>query len=298
MTPKSALSVTPLCANSGWSSCRRGSRPPHGAARRRRASAAGTRSAKRTAPRVVRMPAVSSVSFTEKGTPWSRPSGSPRITASSARRAATRASSAVTVAKAFRGGSTLSIAQDGVDDLDRGELLARDRRASRAAGHAHSSIRLPPSPGGASLPIFGGRSETCQGVAGRPTQRVPPGVYPAQGLHYCVDASESIAQGGAGMRRFAWILAVCGLVGSALLVHAQGGKDTLTVDLPGEPRRSIRTCNGTPTATTSTATSSTTWSPANRRQDRAADRDRLALRDDTAIGSTSAPTSSSTTARR
>ena len=37
------------------------------------------------------------------------------------------------------------------------------------------------------------------------------------------------------MRRFAWILAVCGLVGSALLVHAQGGKDTLSVDLPGEP---------------------------------------------------------------
>jgi peptide/nickel transport system substrate-binding protein len=37
------------------------------------------------------------------------------------------------------------------------------------------------------------------------------------------------------MWRFASILVVCGLVGSALLVHAQGGKDALSVDLPGEP---------------------------------------------------------------
>ena len=37
------------------------------------------------------------------------------------------------------------------------------------------------------------------------------------------------------MWRIAWGLAVWGLVVSAPPVHAQGGKDTLSVDLPGEP---------------------------------------------------------------
>jgi peptide/nickel transport system substrate-binding protein len=37
------------------------------------------------------------------------------------------------------------------------------------------------------------------------------------------------------MWRIAWILALWGLVGSSLPVDAQGAKDTLSVDLPGEP---------------------------------------------------------------
>src|SRR5262249_43910870 len=40
---------------------------------------------------------------------------------------------------------------------------------------------------------------------------------------------------GALMWRIAWILALWGLVGSPLSADAQGAKDTLSVDLPGEP---------------------------------------------------------------
>ena len=50
---------------------------------------------------MVRTPVVKSRSFTENGTPWNGPSRAPAITAASARRASSRASSAVTVMNAF-----------------------------------------------------------------------------------------------------------------------------------------------------------------------------------------------------
>jgi peptide/nickel transport system substrate-binding protein len=37
------------------------------------------------------------------------------------------------------------------------------------------------------------------------------------------------------MWRIAWIVALWGLVGTAVPAHAQGAKETLSVDLPGEP---------------------------------------------------------------
>ena len=140
MTPESVLSVTPLCANSGVVVFPTRIAP---AARRRATTAAssvGTRSARRTAPIVVRTPAVSSVSLTENGTPWRRPSGPPRITAASARRASARASSAVTVTKALRGPFTRSIRARTASTASTGDSALRAiAAASRAADQAHGS---------------------------------------------------------------------------------------------------------------------------------------------------------------
>jgi hypothetical protein len=83
---------------------------PKGACRRTgTASSAGTWSAKIRDPIVVRTPLVNSRSLTENGTPWNGPSRSPAITAASARRAASRASSTVTVMNAFTVGWRASI---------------------------------------------------------------------------------------------------------------------------------------------------------------------------------------------
>ena len=142
MTPESALSVTPLWANSGVVVFPTRIAPAARSRATTTASSVGTRSAKRTAPIVVRMPAVSSVSFTEKGTPWRRPSGAPRITASSARRASARASSAVTVTKALRGPFRRSIRARTASTASTGDSSLRAiPAASRAAGHAHGSAR-------------------------------------------------------------------------------------------------------------------------------------------------------------
>ena len=72
---------------------------------------------------------MSSESLIETGMPWSGPWESPRITASSAARAARRASSAVTVRYELSCGSSRSIrGQVHLGDLDRRHLLAGDQR--------------------------------------------------------------------------------------------------------------------------------------------------------------------------
>src|SRR5262245_48112456 len=65
------------------------------------ASSVGTLSRKNDDPCVVRTPAVSKMSFNPTGTPWSGPRQRPDLSSASARRAASRASAAMTVTKAF-----------------------------------------------------------------------------------------------------------------------------------------------------------------------------------------------------
>ena len=72
------------------------------------ASNAATLSAVDFEPNVHRTPSIAIRSLTEIGSPCSRPGGSPSITAFSADRAASRATSSVTVTKLFSPGSTSS----------------------------------------------------------------------------------------------------------------------------------------------------------------------------------------------
>ena len=73
------------------------------------ASRSGMKSLRPIEPPVVITPAVSSESLMVIGTPWSGPTGSPRATASSARRASALASSARSCTTAFSAGCTASI---------------------------------------------------------------------------------------------------------------------------------------------------------------------------------------------
>ena len=78
------------------------------AVRRRSTTAASsplTRVAKNLEAAVVRTPAMWKRSFTDTGTPWSGPRHRPAAISDSTCRAAERASSAVTVMKAFKSGS-------------------------------------------------------------------------------------------------------------------------------------------------------------------------------------------------
>ena len=101
VTPNSGLSVKGLWPNSGVVVLPMRMAPASRSRRTGTASSVGTWSAKISDPIVVRTPFVNTRSFTENGTPWSGPSRSPRITAASARRAVSRASSAVTVMNAL-----------------------------------------------------------------------------------------------------------------------------------------------------------------------------------------------------
>ena len=134
VAPKSGLSVSGLWPNSGVVVLPTRMAP---ASRRRRtgtASSAGTWSAKIREPIVVRTPCVNSRSLTENGTPWSGPSRSPAITAASARRAASRASSAVTVMKAFTVGWRASMRSSTASTTATGESsLVRICRARVSA---------------------------------------------------------------------------------------------------------------------------------------------------------------------
>ncbi len=96
--PKSGLSVTALCPNSGVVVLPRMIAPAPLSRSTHTASSSGTWSAKRREPPVVSMRRVKTRSLIDSGTPCSGPSASPVSTATSAAIAASRASSAVTVA--------------------------------------------------------------------------------------------------------------------------------------------------------------------------------------------------------
>ncbi len=107
--PNSALLVLAPQANSGVLVLARTIAPA--ALRRRTASASsvGTKSLYSGEPKVVRMPAVGVTSLTPIGRPCIGPSGSLFITATSARRAPLRASSAASVTMALSFGLSASI---------------------------------------------------------------------------------------------------------------------------------------------------------------------------------------------
>ena len=122
VTPKRGLSVNGLWPNSGVVVLPMRMAPASRSRRTGTASSAGTWSAKISEPIVVRMPLVNSRSLTENGTPWSGPTASPAISVASARRAASRASSAVTVMKAFTIGWSASIRRSTASTTATGEM--------------------------------------------------------------------------------------------------------------------------------------------------------------------------------
>ncbi len=134
VAPNTRLNVFEPAANSGVFVLPMMTAP----ARRRRSarmpSASGTWSAKIVDPYVVRIPAVSSMSLTAIGRPWSGPSASPRATASSAARAWARAPSSSSVTIAFRRGLTSAIrarcvSSTSVADSEPSAIPAASRRA-------------------------------------------------------------------------------------------------------------------------------------------------------------------------
>src|SRR4029077_20743166 len=139
VAPKSGLSVSGLCPNSGVVVLPTRMAPASRSRRTGTASSAGTWSAKISEPIVVRTPRVGSRSFTENGTPWSGPSRSPPIPAASARRAAARASSAVTVMNAFTVGWSASIRASTASTTATGETCLSRMRRGRVAGSASPS---------------------------------------------------------------------------------------------------------------------------------------------------------------
>ena len=147
VTPNSGLSVKGLWPNSGVVVLPTSTAPASRSRRTGTASSAGTWSAKISDPIVVRTPLVNTRSFTENGTPWSGPSGSPRITAASARRAVSRASSAVTVMNALTVGWSASMRASTASTTATGDTsLERIRRARVSASTSIMARRAGATP--------------------------------------------------------------------------------------------------------------------------------------------------------
>ena len=110
--------------------------PPASSSRRTKgASTSGTRSAKMHDPDIVRTPFVKARSLMVNGMPWSGPRARPRITASSASRAASSACSAVSVQTALSVGFRRSMRARTARVSSTGEtFFARMSPASSVAG--------------------------------------------------------------------------------------------------------------------------------------------------------------------
>src|SRR5262245_6268907 len=156
--PYHGLSVVEPAANSWVLHLPIGTAPASRSRRTASASSAGTLSRKNDEPWVVRTPAVSKMSFTPIGTPWSGPRQRPAASSASARRAASRARPALTVTHAVRVGLSRSMGARSASGSSRaGTVRAATRLASSASERKqrssslvmtsqHGGLRAPPKP--------------------------------------------------------------------------------------------------------------------------------------------------------
>src|SRR5262245_17709688 len=134
-------------------------------------------------PNFVGTPLVSARSFTENGTPWIGPSGSPLMTACSARRAAASAASAVTVQKAFSVGFSRSM-----------------RSSTTRVSSTGDSLRARMSPV-SSVADVKARSEALTVAGSAPPARGADGLFEARVASWSREPLALVGQAGEQRRR-------------------------------------------------------------------------------------------------